>query len=1067
MIRRLLLSALLAGLALLGPVAAQALAAPVWRLDIHHNPTNFSHQSGQYWFDLSNIGDSSSSGTVTLTIELPPGVFAREGVASVVGAGGSQTGGFQPNWSCPGAPGQTTVTCTTTNVIPRHTVARGLVLSVGVFPSAGGDPVTTASVSGGGAAQPATAAEPTHVSDTPASFGFAPGTWLADFFEADAATPVRQAGSHPHQTTFAFDMNSEDAPRFAQPLQKAPVEHLRRLTVDMPPGFVGNLTAVEECSTADFEAVGCPASSQVGRIDVTLYPATSAIFDLHSLPVFNIAHPPGVLNDLGFNASGNPIHLRASLDPARNYAVRTTIENLNESLPPFSSNLTIWGYPKDPAHDSERCSGGAGIATSSECSSNGPEKAFLTTPFDCATSNRITLSHYSSWEESAVFGPDVVYDLPGAPSGCDQVPFAPTVSIAPTNDVADSPSGLDLQIELPQDEDPSHIATSPLRDATVTLPEGLTVNPAAANGLAACSPAQIALGSDDPVRCPDASQIGSARIITPALPNPIDGLIYLATQRDNPFGSLFAGYIVLSDPDRDILVKIPGRIDVNRTTGRLTGSFKENPQLPFSHLELHFKAGAHASLITPSTCGDYETASELRPWSGTAPVTATNGFAISQSADGGACPREPASLRNSPSFDAGTVSPISKSYSPFVLHLRREDGTQRFAAFNVTLPQGLTGKLAGTALCPDGALAAAEAKSGKEEQASPSCSAGSHVGEVVAAVGAGPSPYNARGDAYLAGPYKGAPVSLAVVTPAVAGPFDLGTIVIRTPLRIDPATAQITAVSDPIPQMLEGIPTTVRSVDVVMDRPDFTLTGTSCDPTSFVGTLTPTLGRAAPLSARYQLSDCSRLRFKPKISLSLRGDTERGGHPALTVVLKPRPGDANIASLSLAMPHSEFLDQGHIRTVCTRVQFAADACPAAAVYGHASVQTPLLGYPLSGNVYLRSSNNLLPDLVPDLRGPSYQPIEVEAAGRTDSIHGGLRNSFDFVPDAPFSKLVTKLPGGKKGLLQNSRDICARTYRATVKYTAHNGAAYVDHPKLRVKCKGKKQKRHKRDQRAAR
>jgi hypothetical protein len=298
-----------------------------------------------------------------------------------------------------------------------------------------------------------------------------------------------------------------------------------------------------------------------------------------------------------------------------------------------------------------------------------------------------------------------------------------------------------------------------------------------------------------------------------------------------------------------------------------------------------------------------------------------------------------------------------------------------------------------------------------------------------------------------------------VITPAVAGPFDLGTIVIRTPLRIDSRTAQITAVSDPIPQLLQGIPTDVRSVDVTMDRPDFTLTGTSCDPASVEGMLTSTLNQTVPLSARYQLSDCTRLPFKPKMKLSLHGGTKRGGHPALTVTLQPRPGDANIASLSLAMPHSEFLENSHIRTICTRVQFAADACPAGAVYAKAVVQTPLLSYPLAGNVYLRSSDNQLPDLVPDLRGPAYQPIKVEASGRTDSIHGGIRNTFDFVPDAPFSKLVTKLPGGAKGLLVNSRDICKHTYQATVKYTAHNGLIYVDHPDLQVKCKGKPASHH--------
>ena len=545
----------------------------------------------------------------------------------------------------------------------------------------------------------------------------------------------------------------------------------------------------------------------------------------------------------------------------------------------------------------------------------------------------------------------------------------------------------------------------------------------------------------------------------------LSGSVFLATPYQNPLGSLLAGYLVIRQPERGVVIKLAGKIEADPQTGRLVASFDQNPQLPFSELEVSFPPGPRAPLITPQSCGDYEVTTELYPWSGNAPLLSTSPFTISQSPAGGDCPASAAALPNSPSFDAGTISPISNNFSPFVLHLRRQDGSQRFAAIRLSPPQGLVAKLAGTAICPEAALAEAAQRSGAAEQAAPSCPPDSRVGAVDAAAGAGPQPYHVPGTAYLAGPYKGAPLSFAILTPAVAGPFDLGTIVIRTALYLDPRSAQITAVSDPLPEFLKGIPTDIRSVDVIMDRPDFTLTGTSCDPASVNGLLTSTLGQTAPLSTRYQLSDCGRLGFKPKISLSLRGGTKRAGHPALTVVLKPRPGDANIASLSLALPHSEFLDQAHIRTICTRVQFAADSCPAGAVYGHAVVQTPLLDYPLAGNVYLRSSDNPLPDLVPDLRGPASQPIRLESAGRTDSVHGGLRNSFDFVPDAPFTELITKLPGGRRGLLENSRDICARTYRATVRYTAHNGLAYIDHPKLGVKCKAKHRGHH-RGRRAA-
>ena len=390
------------------------------------------------------------------------------------------------------------------------------------------------------------------------------------------------------------------------------------------------------------------------------------------------------------------------------------------------------------------------------------------------------------------------------------------------------------------------------------------------------------------------------------------------------------------------------------------------------------------------------------------------------------------------------------------MHLRRGDATQQFSALTVSPPPGLVGKLAGTAICPESALAQAATKSGAQEKANPSCPASSAVGTVTAGAGAGPAPYYAKGTAYMAGPYKGAPLSIAIITPATAGPFDLGTVVTRTALYVDPKTAKITAVSDPLPTILKGIPLDVRTIDLALDKPNFTLNGTSCEPDAVTGQLTTTLGSLMPLQSRFQLAECTSLGFKPALGLRLKGGTRRGKHPALTATLQPKAGDADIAAVSVALPHSEFLDQAHIGTVCTRVQFAADACPAASIYGTATVTSPLFDYALSGNVYLRSSNNKLPDLVPDLRGPSFQPIRVEASGRTDSFKRGLRNTFDYVPDAPFTKFTLSLFGGKKGLLQNSTNICKEVNRATVKYTAHNGDTYAARPALKAKCrKGRK------------
>jgi hypothetical protein len=408
---------------------------------------------------------------------------------------------------------------------------------------------------------------------------------------------------------------------------------------------------------------------------------------------------------------------------------------------------------------------------------------------------------------------------------------------------------------------------------------------------------------------------------------------------------------------------------------------------------------------------------------------------------------------------------VAGAFSPMVLKLSREDGSQRLAALEATLPAGLLARLTGVTQCSDAQIAAAEARSNPEEgaleRAAPSCPGSSEVGVVNVSAGAGPSPVYIQGHAYLAGPYKGAPLSVITITPAIAGPFDLGVVALRSALYIDPTTSQGRVVSDPVPQILQGIPTDVRSVAVSVDRPQFSVNPTSCDPKSFTGAATSTLGQAAPLSAPFQVGGCDALGFKPKLSLRLSGGTARGDHPRLRAVLTPRPGDANIAATSVALPHSEFIDQAHFRTICTRVQFAANQCPAGSVYGHVTATSPLVDYPLEGPVYLRSSSHKLPDVVAKLKGPPSQPIELEVVGRVDSVNGGIRTRFETIPDAPVTKAIVTLQGGKKGLFQNSTDICRTAHRATVKMDGQNGKVHDTRPLLEAKCKAKGHKKGRR------
>lgn len=599
---------------------------------------------------------------------------------------------------------------------------------------------------------------------------------------------------------------------------------------------------------------------------------------------------------------------------------------------------------------------------------------------------------------------------------------------------------------------------------------------------------------------------------------PLHGSIYLAKPFANPLNSLVATYIAVEDPKLGIVAKLAGKAILDPNTGQVTARFEENPELPFEDVKVHLFGGARGAFVTPSVCGTFTTTTELTPWSGTFPEKeaaeeeelgelkkeleeqlveveeelseeglgeeereeleeergeleeelagleedpTADSFQVTAAPSGGACPTSEAQLPNAPKLVAGTTPPSAGQYAPLLFKLSREDGTQRLGKIEATLPPGLTAKLAGVASCPESGIAQAHAREapnqGALEQASPSCPAASEIGVVNAAAGAGPTPYYTQGHAYLAGPYKGAPLSIVAIAPAVAGPFDLGTVVVRSALYIDPETAQVRVVSDPLPQVVQGVAVDLRSVAVRAERPNFSLNPTSCAEKSFGGQALSTLGQPAPLFERFQVGGCSSLPYKPKLTAKLFGRTNRGAHPRLRSVFTARPGDANTARISFALPHSEFIDQAHFRTICTRVQFAANQCPAGAVYGHIVATSPLVDYALEGPIYLRSSSHKLPDVVAVLKGPPSQPIEVDLDGRVDSVNGGIRTTFETVPDQPVSRAVVSLQGGKKGLFQNSTNICKGTHRVTLKLDAQNGKVSDSMPKLVAQCgkKGKK------------
>jgi hypothetical protein len=1071
---RFALLSILALCALGGSGASMATAAPVWNLDIHHNQTNFPPGGeAEYWFDVNNVGPTATSGTITLKVNLPSGITRSSVRSGEPGFGGGS--GFQ--WSCPGSPGDATVICTTTDSIPRHIDASNLAIAVNVKKGIEGVRFASAKVEGGGAAKAASVTEPTPISPEPAGFGIVPASFTPDFFEEDAATPVREAGAHPPLFTTPFDFNTINA-ESVNPFQKVESGSLRDLVVDLPPGFTGNPNAVGECSPAGFVLANCPPSSQVGRVYVRIIPlgstpAPGASFANQVQPLFNISHPRGVITDLAFVIAGNPIHIKVSLDPANHYAITSRVPDVNETAPPFHQKATLWGIPADHSHDSERCpnigSLGGVIVTSEDCTTDHELKPFLTVPAQCESDNVFRLHHYDSWQETGVFGPEIDYAMPGKMIHCERPRFEPDVEIEPTGKQANTPTGLDVHVKIAQNENPNALATPPVKRFTVRLPLGMSFSPSFADGLKSCTLAQMQLGTNNPVECPDASRIGEVTLHTPLLPKSAEGSMYLAAQGDNPFGSTFALLLVLHDTEeRGVLIKIPGKIEVDETTGQITTVFEDTPQFPFDDLTLKFRSGPRAPLVSPPTCGTQtigiEVASYAQPQK---PVDASNTYQVTEGPNGTPCPPDSAHRPFAPTFSGGTLNPVAGTYSTFLFRMTRSDDEQELSQVTSILPPGLVAKIAGVSLCPDQAIASisTELGAGKAESEHSACPASSLIGSISAGLGAGPGPNYFPGKVYLAGPYKGAQLSLAIVAPGLAGPFDLGNVVVRAALRINTETAQVTAVSDPFPTNLHGVLLRARDIRLRVDRPETTINPTNCSRMSVDGQITGMGGSTLTTaddslfnaSSPFQVGSCGDLSFKPKLAFRLFGGTHRGSHPKFQATLNMPPGGANIASASVALPHSEFLDQGHIGTVCTKVQFAANACPAASIYGTVSAKTPLLDETLTGPIYLRSSTHRLPDIVAAFRGGR---IDANLIGRVDSVNGGIRNTFDFVPDVPVTTATFSFFGGSKGLLQNSRDICKGTPKATAKFKAQNGAALTLHPALKSACRKARKKRSK-------
>jgi hypothetical protein len=640
------------------------------------------------------------------------------------------------------------------------------------------------------------------------------------------------------------------------------------------------------------------------------------------------------------------------------------------------------------------------------------------------------------WQNAGVFISDeaVNRDAVGQPAGiggCNSLDFSPSFTLTPQAATASSPTGLTTELHIPQNEAPGGLAESHLRDAVVGLPPGMVVNPSAADGLDACTSAQIDLNSQAKSNCPDASKVGSVEATTPLLKQPLTGSVYLARQEDNPFGSLLAIYVVVASESDGVRVKLAGQVHADPVTGQLTATFDGNrapvfagrpslegePQLPFSALRLNFFGGPRAALMTPE-CGTYSASARFTPWSGTAAVAPeVPSFTTSSACAGGLAP----------GFAVGTESNQAGGFSPLVTRISRGDQDRRLGRVSVTLPPGVLGMLSKVSLCGD-----AQAEAG-------TCSASSQIGHLSASAGAGPNPVllpqagKQEDPVYLTGSYNGGQFGLAIVVHAEAGPFNLGTIIVRAGIYVDPHTAQITVITDPLPTILKGIPLDVRSATVVVDRAGavangFTFNPTNCEPLSAAGTIASTQGASANVSSRFQAADCASLPFKPRFTASTWGGTSKKLGASLDVKVTSSTGQANIGKVLVSLPKQLPARLTTLQKACTETVFAQNpaTCPVASNVGFAMAKSPVLNNPLTGPAYLVSHGGAaFPDLVVILQGVPGESVRLDLVGNTNIKKGITTSTFNTVPDAPISSFELTLPQGPHSALAANLPASAR------------------------------------------
>jgi hypothetical protein len=912
-----------------------------------------------------------------------------------------------------------------------------------------------------------------------------------------------QAGGHPYEAWTAFEMNRAVKPppdgRF-----RGDGGNIRNVQVDLPPGLIGNPTAVPQCPKSRRIAVDtdnsvntnpddlCPPASVVGVAIITLAGGEPGEVSHNPALVFNMEPSPGVAAQFGFNYSGAIAIIEAKVRADGEYAVTVRARYANNTTPVLGVRVALWGDPADPAHDNQRCvkisAAEIESGTPPRCGAAfgeppgtpyGPNpfpahlerKAFLTLPTSCTPPGVgvETRMRVDSWDPASApatasfishlppgYDPDdestwdpATWGPPQGPTGCDELPFDPSFSAQPDSVQPDSPSGLRVNLGFPQEglDDPEGLATAHLKDARVTLPEGMTINPSGADGLAACTDAQAGFGQASPAGCPEASKIATVTATTPVLEETLTGAVYVGSQlSDDPeSGEMFRIILALENAERGVFVKLLGNVRADSRTGRLETTFRGNPQLPVSTIALRFKDGPRAPLAMPPDCGTKTVDASLSSWGGHL-VRRTDSFNVTCTPDMGLF---------APSFQAGTVNPTAGAFSPFAVRINRADRQQYMSGLTIEMPPGLIGRLKGIPLCPDG-----QANAG-------TCGIESRIGTATVGAGPGSNPFFIDGSVSLTGPYKGAPFGLSTAVRVIAGPFDLGMVVVRQAIFVDPVDAHITVMSDPLPTIVKGVPVRLRSINVDVNRPGFTLNPTSCGPKQIKATMVSTSGAIHQATQHFQVGDCQALKLRPKLRMRLTGRKQLRdkGHPGVRAVLTQGPGQANLKKVRVKLPLSLALDPNRAQSddLCEFEAGQRVDCPRRSIIGRARAFTPVLNRPLTGPVYFvknvrvhpRTGNLIrtLPTLLIPLKGE----VDIHLRAQSDTQGGKLVNTFSSVPDAPVSRFELVLRGGRRGILIVNGNPCRRNRIADVQMDGQNGKRRDRGVKIGMPC-GKKRKR---------